>query len=299
LPCQRILIFANPLAGRGRGRVLAGQLERELASAGYAPLVFLDPPADLKNIPIDDAEAAICIGGDGTLRSVANLLFTDGRRFPPLLPVPMGTANLMGRHLGISWPTSKIITGVLATIRQRKIVHLDAGRANGSIFLLMVGIGVDAQVVHQLDRVRQGPIGMASYLLPAARAFAGYDFPPITVQVDGHVLIHNTPAIAFVGNVREYGTGFPILTQANPYDGLLDVCILPCKHWRSLIEIAMLIAMGDHTRHENVLYTQGRTIRVTSSQPVPVQADGDSAGFTPVEIDMMPGMVPFLLPVRW
>jgi diacylglycerol kinase (ATP) len=296
---ESVIIFANPIAGRGKGKTLAQRLERELIAAGVGADVFFDRPTDLSlvNLP-ESPKAAIAIGGDGTLRSVVNLFFSESETGPPILPVPMGTANLMGHHLGIHWPERGITQAIIETIRQRKILKLDAGRANGKLFLLMAGVGIDAQIVHLLDLMRRGPINMASYLIPAAMTFASYTFPPITVWVDNQMILRNKPAIAMIGNVREYGIGFPILPDATPYDGLLDVCVMPCKNRMHLIEILVDIAAGEHVNRDDVIYTKGKNVQVDSPKPLAVQVDGDSAGFTPLTVDLLPGRIPFLLPVE-
>ena len=208
----------------------------------------------------------------------------------------MGTANLMGRHLGVRWTAATLVSSVVATVRQNRVRHLDAGVVNGRPFLLMVGVGLDAQVVHLLDHVRRGPIAYASYVVPTVLTLAAYRFPPLTVTVDGRTILTDTPAVAFVGNVSEYGTGLPILTHAVPDDGLLDVCVLPCRDLRELAEVLLLMTAGEHPLREGVVYTRGRRVRVTSAEPVAVQADGDAAGFTPVDIGVLPGRVPFLAP---
>ena len=78
---------------------------------------------------------------------------------------------------------------------------LDAARANGRLFLLMAGVGLDATVVHELDRVRRGSISYASYAMPILATLGRYDFPHLNVEVDGKRLVENQPALAFVGNV--------------------------------------------------------------------------------------------------
>jgi YegS/Rv2252/BmrU family lipid kinase len=294
---DKILIFANPIAGRGKGRVIARRLEKELVAAGFSVQTFFDRPTDIKDQTVhENVHTAIAIGGDGTLRGVVNLLFAGDRDGPPVLPVPMGTANLMGRHLGIQWPDRLLTRAVLHTIQQQKIIRLDAGRANGQLFLLMAGVGIDAQIVHLLDRMRRGPIDMASYLLPAAMTFAFYTFPKITVRVDEKTVLSETPAIAIIGNVSEYGIGIPILTDAISDDGLLDVCVMPCRDRLELIEILVQVAAGEHAQRESVIYTRGKQIQIDSEKPVAVQVDGDSAGFTPLSVELLPGRVRFLLP---
>ncbi len=290
---EDVLIFANPIAGRGMGKVVAQRIEQELRAAGFGVQTFLDPPTKIAPTQINhSAIAAVSIGGDGTLRQVAKLLLAGGQNPPPLLPVPMGTANLMAQHLTLLGG----IEGVLTTIRQRKIIWLDAGQANGELFLLVAGAGIDGQVVHLLDRLRTGPIKLASYVLPMLLTLRDYTFPVISVTVDGKIVAHDRPAIAFIGNVKEYGTGFPILINAKSDDGLLDVCVLPCRDYRDLAEMLLLAAAGQHTHHQDVIYLRGKSINVKSLTPVPLQIDGEAAGFTPLQIDVLPASVPFLVP---
>src|SRR4051794_30585075 len=130
----------------------------------------------------EDVRAVISIGGDGTVRGVARrLLQRFGDRTPPLLAVPMGTANLLGRHLGTLWNDRDLPENVSRAIDARRTLNLDAASANGELFLLMAGIGLDARVVHELDRVRSGPIDYTSYALPAALALGFYKYPPLNV----------------------------------------------------------------------------------------------------------------------
>ena len=292
-----ILIFANPIAGRGRGRIVARRLGQQLESAGFSVHTVLQRPADISRDSIDrSAIAAITIGGDGTLRGVIELLHGDGNHGPPLLPVPMGTANLMGRHLGVEWSTRNLGDAVLETIRRNKIINLDVARANGKLFMLMAGVGIDAQIIHLLDQMRRGPIDLYSYVIPAALTLVHYTFPAITVRVDDRTVVSDLPAVAVIGNVKEYGTGFPILTDARPDDGLLDICIMPCHNRGEMMELLMLTTTGEHVLREDVQYMKGRHVQVESVVPVPVQIDGDSAGYTPLEVDLLAGKVGFLVP---
>jgi diacylglycerol kinase (ATP) len=291
---DRVVIFVNPIAGRGRGRTVARELAIGLAAAGFTVDTIADRSAGVTGVT--GAAAVLTIGGDGTLRAAVDRLMTAGVELPPILPVSMGTANLMGRHLGLRWTPATLVSAVVAAVRQRRVRWLDAATANGRVFLLMAGVGLDAQVVHLLDGMRRGPIDYASYVLPTVMTLAGYRFPPLTVEVDGRPILSDAPAVAFVGNIAEYGTGLPILTGAVPDDGLLDVCAIPCRDLRELAEVLLFMTAGEHPLREGVAYTRGRTVRITSADPVAVQLDGDSAGFTPLDIAVLPGRVPFLVP---
>jgi diacylglycerol kinase family enzyme len=293
-----VLIFANPIAGHGQGRAVAERLAQRLARDRLSPTLIFKRPDDVKDRELDgSARAAVAIGGDGTVRGVATRLFKSfGGSMPPLMVVPMGTANLLGRHLGTNWRERELPGRVSAALQARTTIQLDAASANGELFLLMAGIGLDARVVHELDRIRAGPIDITDYALPAALALGFYRYPPVTVTVNDRVLCKDLPAVVFVGNVKEYGTGFPILPHAVPNDGLLDVCVLPTANRVDAVRHLLHAAAGEHLASEGAIYTKGRRIHVTSAEPVPVQIDGEAAGHTPLEIDLLPARVPFIVP---
>jgi diacylglycerol kinase (ATP) len=294
---DRVLIFANPIAGRGQGIRIAEVLERRLVADGYLVRKLFDRPTELNDDDLQGtARAAIVIGGDGTLRGVAERLL-QADMLPPLLPVPLGTANLMGRYLGIRGNESDLAERVSAGITRHKVLFLDAGRANGRLFLLIAGIGFDAQIVHHLDRLRRGPIRFWDYLLPAALSVHEYPAAPLRVTLDGREIFPEGQALAFIGNLAEYGTGFPVTPFARPDDGLLDVCVLPCRSRSELIQMFLLAAAGEHVRAEGVVYQRGRHVRIESPVSVPIQLDGDPAGHTPVEIDLLAVRVPFIVPM--
>ncbi len=305
---EQVLVFANPISGRGRGRILAGQVERALREAGYAVRTFFTRADSVEyGGSMRDVRAAVVIGGDGTLRGVAqwaiDRTIREGcageRCLPyPVLIVPTGTANLMGKHLGIHWSERGVGREVLEAIQHGRVVGRDVARMGDGVFLLMAGVGFDGQVVHELDRARSGPITVATYAMPVLKALAGYRAIPLTVEVDGQVVLEDRPAIAMVGNLPEYGTGFPLLPYARGDDGVLDVCVMPCASRGEVLKLAMAAAAGDHLAQEGVVYIKGRRIRVESSEPVAVQADGEAAGFTPVRIDLLPSRIGFIVPPR-
>ena len=313
---EQVLIFANPIAGRGRGRAVANQLKTHLIAQGYDVCLFTTPEESAKwdGLP-DTIKAAVVIGGDGTLRGVAQWAIDKARDACstepgaaarakavdrlcpyPLLVVPMGTANLMGKHLGIQWNERNLGEEVVEALEAGKTMNLDVATTRDGVFLLMAGVGFDASIVHELGRIRSGPIDITNYVLPAVKAVAEYRFPRLSVTVDGKRVFADAPALAVVGNIPEYGTGFPILPHAKADDQLLDVCVMPCSNRRRLMELALAVASGEHLRIEDVVYVKGKHVTIESPEAVPVQVDGEPAGTTPVAIDLLPGRIPFIVP---
>jgi diacylglycerol kinase (ATP) len=251
---------------------------------------------DVRTLPAD-LHAAVVIGGDGTLRAVARKLTEDPAiAVPPLLVVPMGTANLMGRYLGLHKGDADLVDKMVGAIVRREITYLDAARANGVPFLLVAGAGLDGEIIHEMEKRRTGPIDLINYVIPTSLTLLNYAYPEMTIEVDGKRVLDNEPAVMMVGNIPEYGTGFPMLPHARPDDGLLDVLIVRVNNRFDAMRIFLLAVVGEHLEAEGTSYLRGKHLRVTSSQPIPVQADGEAAGFTPLDVDLLPIRVPFIVP---
>ena len=296
----RILILANPISGMGRGLRIAQEVAGSASAAGIHTTIYTQHPSTLPLDLLAPAPTVIVVGGDGTLRSAVDRLLQllpDPQPLPHALIIPLGTANLMAHHLNCMWSNDPIGPQVIQAILGDSHRHIDLASANGTAMLAIAGAGFDAQVVHNLAATRNGPITHANWLLPTVRGLLGYRFPPITVTLDGHTILAETPAIAFVGNIAEYGAGFSVTPTARPDDHLLDVCVLPCDAWQQVIELGILCANQQQVTSDRALYRRAQRVEITSPTPVPVQIDGDEAGFTPLAIHLLPRQLTFIVPV--
>jgi diacylglycerol kinase family enzyme len=296
---QPILIFANPTSGRGRGVLISELLVPALTAADYRPGVVLNDPTHFDDAAaVTAARALIVIGGDGTLRAVIDRCLAIGgdAELPPVLFIGLGTANLMQRHLGLKYPKDDPASRVIELLAHHAIRPVDIGTANGRVFLLMTSCGYDAGVVHNLANVRRGPITKLSYVAPALRHLRDQAYTDVTVTVDGRVVHSGGPAQVFVGNVAEYGTGFPVLIEADSADGVLDVCVLPCASHAQFAQMVWRLVSGGHRAAPGVVYLRGRDVTIEAATPQPVQIDGDAAGMTPVRLGLLPRRVDFIVP---
>lgn len=289
---MRVVIIVNPISGRRGLDGLVTEIRDSLRSQGLdvdtRPTAHAGHAIVLAREVSDATHAVLVVGGDGTLREVAEGL--AGRKVP-IVVVPAGTENIVGRELGMRPWARQIVETVL---RGRRLV-CDAGEANGRCFLIIGGIGIDAAVATQLAGERTGHISYLSYMLPGWRVFRSYDYPAISVEVDGALLFKGR-GLVFVGVMSRYSMGLRILRDAVWDDGLLDVCILRCASRGELLMHAARIAVGRHIEHSSVIYLRGTRIRVSSAERVPVEIDGEAAGELPADFSIRPGAVTLLAP---
>jgi diacylglycerol kinase (ATP) len=146
-----VAIQRNPVSGAGAKRAEILALCKQLRRLGIRLRVFSrrERLAERLGRP-DGRNGLICLvaaGGDGTVGDLIN-------RFPdlPLTILPLGTENLLARHLGIPC-NGQFVAEVIAQGITRRI---DIGLLNGKRFTLMVSAGFDADVVHRTHGRRQG-----------------------------------------------------------------------------------------------------------------------------------------------
>ncbi|MBM4047752.1 MAG: YegS/Rv2252/BmrU family lipid kinase, partial [Planctomycetes bacterium] len=215
-----IALIVNPTAGRGRAATAAAEAAEHLRAAGLDVRAHATAGrGDGERLARDagDVRAIVAVGGDGTFNEVLNGV---GGRDVPLGLIPVGTANVLARELGLPLDVRRACA-VIAAGHSRTV---DVGFCNDRRFILMAGMGFDAAVVQELTRSRKGNIRLLSYASPILRALATYDAPPLRVEADGHLLATDA-RLVILSNARTYALGLQISPQARMDDGLLDVCV--------------------------------------------------------------------------
>lgn len=285
LPANRklVVIQRNPTSGSGGGARQLKILIRRLRESGFRVRLFAnrDRFDEFVHQP-QQASTIRCLvaaGGDGTIASLAN----RHARFPIAI-LPLGTENLMSRHLGI-----RQCGRMVARLIQDGATRLfDTGVCHRQHFLLMCSVGLDADVVRRLHSTRQGNIRHFSYFKPILLSVLKYPFPPLQVfSSDGTLLAEGTHVIAT--NVPEYGFRMPFCPTADPHDGLLDVRVF--KHAGRLPTFlhAVKTRLGFQDRPSELIRFQAAKIEVRSDLiATAAQSDGDPADDCPVQISIAP-----------
>jgi diacylglycerol kinase family enzyme len=291
-----VLLSTNPRAGSRSRHDKVLEIEMTLVAAGFQVKTTndLDELAELswKGASSGDLRAVVAIGGDGTASVVRN-------RVPlsiPLVPVPMGTENLLGRFVGQA--TDPV--AVCRTIVDGVVIGLDLGSANGKHFLLMISAGFDAEVVRSLHENRRGNITRLAYLLPTLRAIRSYGYPQMELYWDGAAPILDTATHCrwlFGFNLPLYALGLPIAPDAVATDGLLDVCMFQRGNVMSVLRYLLHVKLQRHYELADAALTRGPRFRLQgpNSANIAYQLDGDFAGTLPVDVEVLPGELRLLV----
>lgn len=289
-----VVISSNPKSGSGNREDLVNQTAKLLREKGFE----VHCSSDIQNV-IEISESLFAkgklrtvlgAGGDGTAALLANSLTPE----IPISIFPLGTENLLAKYLGITATPSKVAD----LIQLGKTVRLDAGTANGKLFLIMAGCGFDAEVVHRLHSKRTGHIRHWSYARPILSAIRRYRFPNLEIEVDGKI-IDRRNSWAFVFNVPRYAMNLKFVDDADCLDGQLDLITFRKPNLLNGLFYLLTILFRNHRGRRDVFEQRFETLRITSEKPVPFQLDGDPGGQLPVEIKVVPNRLRVLVDETW
>ncbi|OHB71509.1 MAG: hypothetical protein A2W23_05120 [Planctomycetes bacterium RBG_16_43_13] len=285
---RRIKIIANPISGRGRASIIAKRAKEHLQRYGYEVELFETRQrreARLIASSVSNCTNIVCIGGDGTINEVINGLPNNP---PPISIIPTGTSNVLAKGLKLG----RRIDHLAHQITNGNTKYIDVGINTSSCqkFLSMAGAGFDAEVVHTLAERRKGTLRQTDYFLLGTQMLERYKPPTITVEIDGRT-IERSSSLVEVANVNTFGGPLLFTPSAKIDDGLFDVFIFRGSH---NLDTARLLANGFFTywsgglvKIPNSYVVRGRNVALYSNDKVPLQLDGEAAGFLPAKFNVL------------
>jgi diacylglycerol kinase family enzyme len=212
------------------------------------------------------AEVVFVCGGDGTIMSaVAALVGTD----VALAILPAGTGNLVAANLGLSLD---LVTGIEVAVEGGRR-RVDVGACEGQFFVVMAGMGFDADMLAATSETAKTRIGWPAYVLGAVRHLR--DRPMgVSIRIDGGEPMLRRARSVLVANVGRLQGGVRLLADAQPDDGFLDIAILTPRSLGQWAALASAVIRRSRRVPSMEVY-RGTRVEVLSGRPQPRQLDGD------------------------
>lgn len=281
---RRILAIYNPTAGR-RGRDRFGRFRAALIRLGAAVTVAkTNAPLHAKSLAesADPSrfDAIAVAGGDGTINEAVNGIVHSGL---PLAILPLGTANVLANELGLP-RTPEALAEIAALSPVRSVVPaeiLTAERNEPWRFLLMAGIGFDAEVVAHLDLKLKRQIGKAAYALGSLQHLARLDRRLFEARIDGKL---ERPASLVVARAHFYGGRFVLAPAARLDQPALHAVLFPGVSRLASLRYMAAVVTGTLQRQRDVEVRGARQIELAGPAGAPVQIDGDVRAHLPASI---------------
>jgi diacylglycerol kinase (ATP) len=218
-----------------------------------------------ENIEKADADRVIAVGGDGTLKLVAECLLETKT---PIGIIPAGSANGMAKELGIPLELNKALE--LAINGKPKQIH--AVLINNELCIHLADIGFNAYIVKKFDELHTR--GMLTYAKAAWSAFWHHHKMDVEFKI-GKKIIKQKAAMVAIANAKQYGTGFEINPDGKLDDELFEVIMVKDYAVMEIIKIWTTKLPWNPKKIESF---QTSSLKITTKHKVHFQVDGEYQG---------------------
>lgn len=284
------------------------RVNQAFTEAGWETPLWLestveDPGTGMARQALEQGVAVVCaMGGDGTVRHVASALAGTG---VPLGLIPSGTGNLLARNLGIAVDDMDEALDVILhgrdlaiDVARMEINRPQAGATaisptqladNESVdsllpppsteeaFLIMGGIGLDAEVMGSVSGELKSKVGWVAYVVAGADKLLRRRFRA-TVSYDGGTPEAIRARSLVVGNVGSLTAGLELIPAADYTDGCVDTIVIKPASLMGWARLAMQVARQTADKEQRLAVRNSKTVEVTTERPTELQVDGDHIG---------------------
>lgn len=221
-------------------------------------------------------DAIVAAGGDGTVHDAAEGLLGCPA---PLGIIPMGTANVFAREVGIPFSSEKVAKMLLCG----RVHPIPVGQINGRPFLFVVGIGFDAEAVRYFESVGTRKLGRAGFIGPVMHALLAKNDRLLHVTTDRG---RRESEWVIVTRARRYAGGLLLTRQADVTQTRFYVVYFggrgPLVRLRQLAALAFGLIRFD----QDISIEAAKWVQVEGDVVTPVQVDGEMLSALPVEITL-------------
>jgi diacylglycerol kinase (ATP) len=292
----RVFVIVNPSSGNLSPDDVRQALTRHFV-AGCPPCEIHEVTAgedvtDVARRAVREGyEVVVAAGGDGTVSFVANALVGTRAR---LGIIPLGTTNVLARELGIPIDleqSCRLLSGENGT------AEIDAMKVGGGHYFTQIGIGVDALMIRDTTTESKKRFGSLAYLWTAAARIVRFRGRRFSIMADERKLRARASQVVLANSGALGTSGLRWGPDVRIDDGRIDVCVVRARTVRDYISVAWNVARHRHQEDRNIeILPACRAIAVHADHPLPVQADGEIIGQTPIQVAVVPRALAVVVP---
>jgi diacylglycerol kinase (ATP) len=294
----RVFVILNPAAGTYTADDVRRALERHFViGETFCEIHETSRDDRLEELAREARERGfdmvVAAGGDGTISAVANGLVGSAT---PLGIIPLGTANVLARELGIPVDLERACQLLAGA---HGLQSVDAMRVGDQLYFTQVGVGIDALMIRDTGRQAKRRFGRIAYLWTAFTRLLGFQPCKFFLAIDGRKRHHRASQVLVANGGILGQPPFRWGPDIRPDDGRLDVCIVRARTLFDYLKLAWYVLIGQHKQSPNIRYLASECdIFIDTKRPLPVQADGEIIGETPVRIFAAPRVIQVVVPVE-
>jgi YegS/Rv2252/BmrU family lipid kinase len=267
-----VAVVFNPATGGGDADRRRDDTRAALEDAGLEVLwleTTKDDPGQGQTAKAvaEGVDLVIAQGGDGTVMAcVTGLAGTE----VPLAVLPGGTGNLLATNFDVPADLEGAVEVALDGDRTR----LDVAALDDDRFVVMGGVGFDAAMLRDADPRLKERLGAVAYVLSGFKHLRRRA-TRFRLGLDDRPPIERTGQGVLVGNLGRLQGGLPVMPDARPDDGLLDVAVLQTRTVLDWLTLAWRVVARRPRKDPQLELFTARRVEIGCDLPQPVERDGD------------------------
>jgi YegS/Rv2252/BmrU family lipid kinase len=230
----------------------------------------------------------IACGGDGSINEVAASVEGSSA---VLGVIPLGTENVLAKAMGVPMDVAGACEHFFNAVER----PMDVGVVNGRNFIMMSGIGFDAQVVSEMDPNVKNVLGSLGFILKGAFNLLtddGMVSPVAKIKLLDKNEEYEYPAwLIIIGNIANYSGTVKLALNAECDDGMLDIIVFPSIDSFETARQLFGAFTETHLEDGSIPYFTSSDFEITTDPPLYCQADGELIGKTPVHYTVKKGAI--------
>ena len=309
---MRGLLIINPQATTTSGDA-ADQVAKRLAGLVDLEVAYTRYRGHARELAaVADCDLLIVFGGDGAVNEVVNgLMDRPGAAspVPALVTIPGGGGNVFARALGLPAAPQAALTKIADLLAAGSYRSIGLSRAGQRYFTFSAGLGMDAEVVREVERQRARGRKESQTLFMRTvvrRYYRGTDrrTPALTLDRDGAAPVTGLFMVLVTNSAPwTYVRGRPLLPRPDPdFSSGLDVLGLDRLHFSDILGAMhqMFRASGRNRPPSGKhVVTAHRldSVTIRCSRPTAFHVDGEYLGQTEeVEFTFVPDALRVVAP---
>lgn len=221
---------------------------------------------------IENIDIIAVAGGDGTQNEVGQMLVNKPIT---MASIPTGSGNANARKLKIPIDVAKSIQ----LINNGKVFKIDALILNGQPFFMAAGIGYDAKVVEQFDKIPFRGIG--AYLTGVLTTAFTYKLPHFSIEIDNEKMIETEAFTVLVTSTGQLGYNVEFTKNSILNDGKFEITIVKNFDRTKVPNLIYEALYGDIASQEMLETHQvNKILKIRTNKIESIQMDGDYKGKT-------------------
>ena len=291
---MKVFIILNPASGKNATESIRETISRYFTSSQIDYEIYEtskeDKPGDIVRARLSDHfDLVVAAGGDGTVSAVIDGLVGSSI---PLGIIPVGTGNLIAHELNIPLEIADAVALIVGAHKSRKI---DAMRIGKRVYVLNASLGISASIAGDTTSKNKSRFGRIAYLGTAILKIFTLRRHYLLVTVDGKALNYRAVEVAIFNCGILANVLYPKGPDIRIDDGHLDVWIVSSKTLQDYPRYLLQMIIRRPAKNLSHFISSEKSVSIRSSVPLPVQADGDIIGTTPVEVEVLSGALTVLV----